>query len=167
MGVRIKKMFVAVGADPWEVRSPPELDHSGMSRRAQRRGCWSIQRVGTGGLPGSMQSIAGCGMNFAASPLWRGTTPDARPERPRAEMCQREGVSTLLAPEKQGCRGFRAILLCTSPVEEVFTSFRSQARAPSLAQASVCSSQGVYSAEHFGRGATRGPGKPGGCDCPR
>lgn len=84
MGVRIKKMFVAVGADPWEVRSPTELDHSGMSRRAQRRGCWSIQRVGTGGLPGSVQSIAGCRMNFAAPPLWRGTAPDAWPgETPR------------------------------------------------------------------------------------
>lgn len=86
-------------------------------------------------------------------------------ERPQDEMCQREGVSALLAPQKQGRRGFRAMLRSTSPTEEVFTSFLSQARAPSLAEASVCSGQGVYSAEHLGRRAARGPGKRGGFGC--
>lgn len=161
-------MFVGVGADPWEVRSPPGPDPSGTSRRAQRRGG---QRAGTGILPLSVQSITGCRARFAAPP-GRGTASAARtrsgPEGPRDETYQREGMgaggpAALLALEKQSRCGFPAVPRCPSPTE-VFTAFPSQGRAPSLAEGSVSSGRGVYSAEHPGRGRAEdlaSPGAPG------
>lgn len=62
------------------------------------------------------------------------------------------GLGALLALEKQNRRGLPAVLRSPSPAEEVLTAFPSQGAASSLAEVSVSSGRGVYSAEHPGRG---------------
>lgn len=79
MGVRVEKVSVGVGANPWEMRIPPGPEPTGTARRAKRRRRWGSRNAGGAvSIHVSCQSVSGCRVRFAA-PAGGETAPAGRP----------------------------------------------------------------------------------------